>query len=120
MLRDRFVRLLFAASAVGVPLLGFAQGPDVSRGKALYETRCRDCHGQSVHERNPRTARTVAEIREFVVRWDRELGALWRADELDAVTRYLNERYYHFRCPTSLCGSERAQARNSPVPHRLP
>ena len=114
MLRDRFVRLLFAASAVGVPLLGFAQGPDVSRGKALYETRCVECHDRSVHARKPRSARSFAEIREYVLRWDRETGALWRADEVDAVTRYLNERYYQFPCPATLCSLERVQARTSP------
>ena len=120
MRRCRVVQLLFVAFVVTAPVHSLAQSPESARGQALYETRCRDCHGQSVHERNPRAARTVAEIREFVVRWDRELGALWRDDELDAVTRYLNERYYHFPCPTSLCSLERVQARNAPVPYRVP
>lgn len=87
-----------------------AQSPELERGRALYEARCNDCHDRSVHRREPRAAKTFAEIRSFVLRWDRELGALWRADELDAVTRYLNQRFYGYPCPASVCGSERAQA----------
>ncbi len=88
----------------------FAQSPEIARGQALYDARCGLCHDKSVHQRTPRSAKTFAEIRGFVVRWDRELGALWRADELDAVTRYLNDRYYRYSCPASVCGSERAQS----------
>lgn len=86
----------------------FAQGADAERGRALYEARCNDCHDRSVHRRAPRAARTFAEVRSFVARWDRELGALWRSDEIDAVTRYLNERFYGYPCPASVCGAERA------------
>jgi hypothetical protein len=91
----------------------FAQSPEIGRGRALYEIRCGLCHDRSVHQRNARAAKSFAEIRAAVARWDRELGAAWRGDEVDAVTRYLNDRYYHYPCPRSVCGSERVRA---PVP----
>jgi hypothetical protein len=120
MRRQFVVQFLLAASVAAVPSHAFAQSPETARGKALYEARCNDCHDRSVHTRNPRSAKSIAEIRAFVVRWDRELGGLWQADELDAVTRYLNERYYGFPCPTSLCSLERAGLRTSLVHHRTP
>jgi len=120
MRRHRLVQFLLAACVAMPSAYGFAQSPEIARGKALYEARCKDCHEQSVHKRNPRSAKSVAEIREFVVRWDRVLGPLWHDDELDAVTRFLNERYYGFTCPTKLCSSERAAIRTSLVQDRAP
>ena len=93
-----------------------AQSQETARGRVLYEMRCGLCHDRSVHQRNPRAARSFAEIRSFVVRWDRELGAVWRDEEIDAVSRYLNDRYYHYPCPPGVCKSERAQPPRAPGP----
>lgn len=84
--------------------------PAGDRGRALYEERCEGCHDRSVHQRSARIARDYAGVRAGVERWDRELGALWRPDEIDAVTRYLNGLYYHFPCIGPACPPERANA----------
>ena len=84
--------------------------PAADRGRALYEARCEGCHDRSVHQRSARIARDYAEVRAGVERWDRELGALWRPDEIDAVTRYLNALYYRFPCTGPACAPERANA----------
>ena len=99
----------------------FAQSPEIGRGRALYEIRCGLCHDRSVHQRNSRSAKSFAQIRSAVARWDRELGAVWRGDEIDAVSRYLNDRYYNYPCPRSVCGSERVQvpAPTAPRPARV-
>lgn len=94
----------------------FAQSPEIGRGRALYEIRCGLCHDRSVHQRDARIAKSFAQIRSAVMRWDRELGAAWRGDEIDAVSRYLNDRYYHYACPPSVCGSERVQLPAPTVP----
>jgi hypothetical protein len=60
-----------------------------------------------VHARTVRSAKSFAQVRAWVVNWDRQTGALWRDDEIDAVTRYLNERYYRFPCPAQVCGTDR-------------
>lgn len=85
-----------------------AQDPDAARGQALYEARCGGCHDRSVHERASRTARSYAGIRAQVERWDRNLGALWRADEIDAVTRHLNARFYRLPCDGPGCAPRSA------------
>ncbi len=82
----------------------------LARGQALYEARCDRCHDSGVHQRATRVAKTFAQVRDSVVRWDRELGAVWRSEEIDLVTRYLNNRYYAYPCPKEICGAERAAA----------
>lgn len=81
------------------------------RGGALYEARCGGCHDRSVHQRTARTARDYAGVRASVQRWDSALGPLWRSDEIDAVTRYLNARYYRFPCKGQSCPLEQASTR---------
>ncbi len=83
-------------------------GPEYARGKALYEARCDACHDRSVHRREARSAKDFGDIRSSVVRWDRELGAIWRGEEIDAVARYLNERFYRYPCPAAVCAAQRA------------
>jgi hypothetical protein len=108
------------ALLVGAPVAALAQGPELERGRALYEARCDGCHEKSVHQRDSRLAKDFAQVRAAVARWDRETGSIWRPDEVDAVARYLNDRYYRFPCPSSLCRSDRAQMRTAMVrwPHR--
>ncbi len=97
------VALVGAGAAPGA--LRAAQGPsDEALGAALYETRCTACHERSVHSRSPRRAGSFDQIRAYVWRWDRYLGGAWQQGEIDAVAKYLNERYYHFACPQDVCG----------------
>ena len=99
------VMLAVSTIAGGAP--SQAAAADAAQGRALYETRCVGCHDRSVHGRTTRAARSFDEVRGYVVNWDRQTGALWRDDEIDAVTRYLNERYYRFPCPAAVCGTDR-------------
>ncbi len=94
-----------AAAATAGGDLRSAQAAQVdSLGAALYESRCTGCHERSVHSRSPRRAGSFDQVRAYVWRWDRYLGGAWNRDEVDAVARYLNERYYHFPCPQEVCG----------------
>lgn len=83
---------------------------DLARGQTLYETHCGGCHDRSVHGRAVRSARTYEEIRAYVVRWQKEAGLSWKPDDVDAVTAFLNERYYRLPCPTTVCAVPRAAA----------
>ncbi len=98
---------LAAALALAALAAPVASAADAEAGRALYETRCGGCHDRSVHERTARAAKSFAQLRAAIARWDRHAGALWRKEEIDAVTRYLNERYYRFPCPDDVCGSAR-------------
>ena len=116
-LQGRGLPRRFAAPVRAVAMLVLAAGwaaaqaaPAADRGRALYEARCEGCHDRSVHQRSARIARDYAGVRAGVERWDRELGALWRPDEIDAVTRHLNSLYYRFPCTGPACAPERANA----------
>lgn len=102
-------------AVLAAPLAASAQSPEVERGRALYEARCQGCHETSVHRRESRAARDFAQLRAAVVRWDREIGALWRPEEIDAVTAFLNERYYRYPCPSTVCSAARAVQRTGMV-----
>ena len=106
------MRPLPALAALTLTLLAaLPAGADTSLGQALYEARCDKCHDTSVHARNPRSAKSFDEIRGFVARWDKELGTAWTDEEINEVARYLNERYYKFPCPPSVCKDEQARLR---------
>jgi hypothetical protein len=87
-----------------------AQAADAERGRLLYEGHCDICNNTGVRLRASRKARTFEGIREQVVRWNNELGGAWRREDIDDVTLYLNNRYYFYRCPESICGVGQAQA----------
>jgi mono/diheme cytochrome c family protein len=102
-------RIVIASLALGLAGLSGAQAAvDAERGKILYETRCSACHASSVHQRSARKAKSFGGVRVQVVRWSTEVGGSWSGDEIDDVTRYLNQRYYRFRCPQSVCKANQA------------
>jgi mono/diheme cytochrome c family protein len=89
-------------------LSGAQADPDSERGKALYEARCGACHTNSVHNRNARKAASFEKLRAQVLRWSAEVGGSWSQDEIDDVAHYLNQRYYLFPCPQSVCKANQA------------
>jgi mono/diheme cytochrome c family protein len=95
------------ALSLAVPALAQAAA-DAERGKLLYETRCSACHASSVHKREARKAKSFTALRAQVLRWSAEGGGAWSADEIDAVTQYLNRRYYGFPCPATVCKAAQA------------
>jgi len=100
----------FCAAAVWLMCgLLTAHAADAERGRVLYEARCDLCHRTSVHVREARKATSFEALRVQVARWNTELGGAWSRDEIDDVTRYLNNRYYLFPCPESVCGSGQAK-----------
>lgn len=108
--------MLAAALAAFVGLPAAHAQADASRGQTLYEAHCSACHDRSVHGRAVRTARTFEQVREQVVRWQREVGVAWQAEDVDAVTIYLNQRYYRFPCPTTVCAAPRASVPPASAP----
>ena len=100
------LRALIASLALGFSGLCGAQAPaDAERGKILYETRCSACHASSVYKRDARKAKSFDGLRAQVLRWSVETGGSWSADEIDDVTLYLNQRFYRFPCPLTLCSA---------------
>jgi len=84
---------LIAAAVLMIPLSVMA---DQERGRLLYENHCAFCHASTVHIREQRKARTPAELRAWIQRWNDELKLNWQDNDVNDVLQYLNNRYYHF------------------------
>jgi len=81
--------------AAGIAGSAVAQdGADQDRGQALYENHCRFCHESWAHERQTRQVTTRAELRRRVMGWALHSGLEWGDEEVDAVTAYLDRRFY--------------------------
>ena len=65
------------------------------RGQLLYENHCTSCHGKSVHGRKHYKAKSINDIRQRVIRWSNNLELGWEINDVDVVTDFLNQRYYH-------------------------
>ena len=105
--------VIAAAIVLGLVLFFFTPAVgagDFDRGQLLYQARCVGCHDKSVHSRAARKAVTVDAIRTQVARWDRMMGGAWKDPEVDDVTTYLNELYYKYPCPPSICPEKKAGA----------
>jgi hypothetical protein len=97
----RIVAALAAAALLLAPMA--ATAADLSRGRALYELRCQGCHAESVHARAKREARDFEAVRRWVERWNASLQLRWEAQEVDDVAFYLNDTFYRYPCPTTVC-----------------
>ena len=72
-----------------------------SRGELLYTTHCIGCHTTQIHWRDKTLATDWPSLRRQVIRWQSNTGLGWSDDDIVAVTRYLNDLYYHFPTPGS-------------------
>ena len=88
--------LLFAASALlcAVALADPSDSP--SRGELLYSTHCIACHTAQVHWRDQKQATDWDTLEKQVRRWQAADMLQWSEDDINEVTRYLNDSYYHF------------------------
>lgn len=66
------------------------------RGQMLYENHCTACHESVVHIRQTRRTPSLAALRGRVTQWADYLRLDWGVDEVEEVTRYLDDRYYRF------------------------
>lgn len=67
-----------------------------SRGELLYNTHCVSCHTTEVHWRDGRAARNWAGLKFQVRRWQEAASLAWNDGDILDVSRYLNDRIYHF------------------------
>ena len=79
-------------SFVGLPLSVHAA--DMERGQLLYENHCTSCHDSRAHVRDNRRAKSLTDVRQWVVRWSDHLALNWGSDERNDVADYVFGRYY--------------------------
>ena len=70
--------------------------PNVDRGRALYESRCEQCHTPSIHSRPNRLALTRDELRGTIDQMRRMSSLGWTPEEIDDVVDYLDRTRYRF------------------------
>jgi hypothetical protein len=75
---------------------GAGHAQTTNRGQLLYSTHCVECHTSQMHWRAQRLARDWDSLREQVTRWQGTARLQWSADDIDAVTRHLNDTVYRF------------------------
>lgn len=102
------IMLLFCVPVLAVtgplpPPLGAGEAPAGShlklirtRGALLYQNHCLDCHESLVHIRARHKARNLGAIQGQVIRWSSYLKLRWSEEDINDVTRYLNQTYYQF------------------------
>jgi hypothetical protein len=88
--------MLCAASALlcTVALADPTHSP--SRGELLYSTHCIACHTARVHWRDKKQATDWDSLEKQVRRWQAAGMLQWNEDDINEVTRHLNDSYYHF------------------------
>lgn len=86
-----FVLALAAASG-----LQAQPAPSAQRGQLLYENHCVECHSVRMHWRDQRLVRDWPTLKYQVWRWQDAARLGWSPQDIDDVSRYLNDTIYGF------------------------
>lgn len=68
-----------------------------TRGQMLYENHCLSCHESQMHIRQNTKVKQLSQLHHFVLIRSSELKLQWGEDERNAVTNYLNMRFYKLK-----------------------
>jgi mono/diheme cytochrome c family protein len=77
-----------------------AAQPNNARGQMLYEANCEGCHKEQIHWRAAKSVRDWASLRAMVRHWETAARLRWRDEDIEAVSQYLNARYYRYASPS--------------------
>ena len=69
---------------------------DIENGDDLHFTHCTGCHDESAYTREDRRVQSLERLRQQVNFCKDSLGLAWFDEDVDDVTAYLNQTYYHF------------------------
>lgn len=105
--------------SIGVALLAAlclgARAAAPSRGELLYTTHCIACHSTQMHWRDQRLATDLDSLKQQVRLWQGRAMLSWTEDDIDEVTRYLNQRIYRFGRTVGAGASVHTQALPDPA-----
>jgi predicted lipase len=74
-----------------------ALAADVNNGKKLQQKNCMKCHDDGMYTRDDRFIKNESSLRTQVQRCESTLGLTWFDEEVNDVTAYLNQSFYHFK-----------------------
>ncbi|WP_332813562.1 c-type cytochrome [Ramlibacter sp.] len=77
-----------------------AQAADTpTRGAMLYDNHCGACHSEQMHWRAKRLVHDWPSLREQVRQWQGRERLGWSEEDIDAVSRHLNDTIYRLPAP---------------------
>ena len=85
-----------AGTSAILMLISAAFAADPARGQHLVTAYCGDCHNATIYSGNQRKATDTLALREQILTGALALGLNWTNKEVEDVTEYLNNAYYHF------------------------
>lgn len=65
-------------------------------GKAIHDANCISCHDSGVYTRADHKMKDYTMLAAQVRRCDANLGSKLFDEDMDSITEYLNDTYYHF------------------------
>lgn len=95
MIRYGFNGLIVVVLTISQAFAESGARTDTTRGAMLYDNHCIQCHTQQVHWREKRMATDWESLIAQVDRWQHASGLEWSKNDIEEVSRYLNDKYYH-------------------------
>jgi mono/diheme cytochrome c family protein len=72
-------------------------------GETLHQSQCIECHshmtggdGHVIYTRDERIAKNATELKARVTHCAKGANTGWNDAQINAVTNYLNQQYYHY------------------------
>jgi len=88
---------IFVCLVTGIVGVTCAQPPvQPARGELLYKTHCDICHTETIHWRGKGLVTDWKSLTIQVNRWQESIHLQWGAEDITAVSFYLNSAFYHF------------------------
>lgn len=99
----RYITRLVCLAGLSLAAPAFA-GAAGDTGKQLHDGNCQACHAKqfggdpaAIYQRANRMVKNRAALRGQVQRCEQNMDLGWFDDQIDAVTRYLNDSFYRFK-----------------------
>ncbi len=73
-----------------------AQAIDIENGKTLHNENCLRCHNETQYTRENRIVNSLDELSTRITQCELSAELAWFDEEIDDVTAYLNNTFYHF------------------------
>jgi len=94
--------LLLLLSVINMSNVSFASESEseiadpIAHGEEAHENHCYKCHSDDVYTRDNRFVKSIDALSKQVVRCKDGSDIPWFDEDADAVTQFLNKKYYRF------------------------